>query len=70
MEVIEQAFKDVFKVWKSATKDGRLDKKKKLDFYPGYVDSVREYEQIKPHTQADCFPYALFEEKAPNELPA
>lgn len=70
MDAIEQAFKDTFRVWRAGTKDGKLDKKKPLDFYPGYLDSVREYEQIKPHTQSDCFPYALFEEKAPNELPA
>lgn len=70
MDEILLAFKETFSIWKSSEKDARLDKKKKLDFYPGYADSVREYEQIKPHTQADCFPDALFEEKAPNELPA
>jgi hypothetical protein len=39
------------------------------DFYHGYKESIKLYNEVKPHALHDYFPDELFRSKAPNETP-
>lgn len=68
VEVID-IFKDAFEQFKPTIGKARTDYKHMPDFYHGYKESIKLYNEVKPHALHDYFPEDLFRSKAPNETP-